>query len=58
MDLRKIEWDGMDCVDLAQDRNQQKALANTVIILRVPLNAGKFFEYLQKCQLLKKVSSP
>jgi hypothetical protein len=31
MDLREIGWDGMDWNDLAQDRDQWKALVNTVI---------------------------
>jgi hypothetical protein len=31
-----IEWDGMDWIDLAQDRDQWKALVNTVMNLRVP----------------------
>jgi hypothetical protein len=36
MDLREIEWGGMDWIDLAQDRDQWRALANTVMILWVP----------------------
>jgi hypothetical protein len=35
MDLREIRWDGMDWIDLAQDRDQWRALLNTVIKLRV-----------------------
>jgi hypothetical protein len=42
MDLREIGWDGVDSVDLAQDRDQWRALVNTVMNLRVPYNAGKF----------------
>jgi hypothetical protein len=36
MDLRGIGRDGMDWIDLAQDRGQWRALVNTVINLRVP----------------------
>jgi hypothetical protein len=43
MDLREIGWDGMDWIDLAYDRDQWRALVNTVINLRVPQNSGKFF---------------
>jgi hypothetical protein len=42
MDLREIGWDGMDWVDLAQDRDQWMALVNTVMNLRVPYNTGNF----------------
>jgi hypothetical protein len=36
IDLRKIGWDGMDWIDLAQDRDQGRALVNSVMNLRVP----------------------
>jgi hypothetical protein len=36
MDLREIEWCGMDWIDLVQDMEQWRALANTVMNLRVP----------------------
>jgi hypothetical protein len=35
-DLRDTVWEGMDWSDLAQDRDQWRALVNTVIKLRVP----------------------
>jgi hypothetical protein len=40
--LREIGWDGMDWIDLAQDKDQWRALVNAVKNLRVPYNAGKF----------------
>jgi hypothetical protein len=36
MDLREIGWDGMDWIELDQDRDQSGALVNTVMNLRVP----------------------
>jgi hypothetical protein len=36
MDLREIEWDGMDWIDLVQDRDLWWALVNTVMNLLVP----------------------
>jgi hypothetical protein len=36
MDLREIGWDGVDWIDLAQDRDQWRALLNTVMNLWVP----------------------
>jgi hypothetical protein len=35
MDLREIGWDGMDSVDVAQDRDQSRALVNTIMNLGV-----------------------
>jgi hypothetical protein len=35
MDLSEVGWDGMDWIDLAQDRDQWRALVNAVMILRV-----------------------
>jgi hypothetical protein len=36
MDLREIGWDGMDWINLAQDRDQWRTLVNTVKNLLVP----------------------
>jgi hypothetical protein len=33
MDLREIVWDDMDWIELAQDRDQWRALVNTVMNL-------------------------
>jgi hypothetical protein len=35
MDLREIGWNGMDQIDLAQDRDQWRALVNMVMNLQV-----------------------
>jgi hypothetical protein len=35
MVLRETGWDGMDCIHLAQDRVQWKALVNNVMNFRV-----------------------
>jgi hypothetical protein len=36
MDVRDIGWDEVDSIDMAQDRDQWRALLNTVLNLRVP----------------------
>jgi hypothetical protein len=36
MGLRKIGWDGMDWIDLAEDRDQWRTLVNAAMNLRVP----------------------
>jgi hypothetical protein len=34
--LKEIGWDGVDWIDMAQDRNKWRALVNTILNLRVP----------------------
>jgi hypothetical protein len=36
IDLSEIGWDGVDWIDMAQDRDPWRALVNTVLNLRVP----------------------
>jgi hypothetical protein len=42
MDLREIGLEGLDLIHLAEDRDQWRALVNTVMNLWVPLNARDF----------------
>jgi hypothetical protein len=42
IDLREIECDRRDWIDLAQDREQWRAFVDKVMNLRVLVNAGKF----------------
>jgi hypothetical protein len=43
--LEKRE-EGIDWIDLAQDRDKWRALVNAVMYLRVPQNAGNFLSSL------------
>jgi hypothetical protein len=37
IDLRELEWDGMDWINLSQDRDQWRALVNMAVMnLGVP----------------------
>jgi hypothetical protein len=42
MDCREIRCGGVDWIDMAQDRDQWRALVNMVMNLRVSQNVGKF----------------
>jgi hypothetical protein len=42
IDLREIECNGMDWLDLDEGRDQWRALVNTAMNLPVPQNSGKF----------------
>jgi hypothetical protein len=44
MDLREVGWDGVDWTDIAQDRDQWRALVNTV------LNLGSW-KFLRGCTI-------
>jgi hypothetical protein len=41
-DLMEIGWEGVDWIHVAQDRDQWRAVVNTVINLSVPQKAGSF----------------
>jgi len=42
MDLRQIALEGVEWIHLAQDRDQWRAIMNTVKYLRVPQKEGNF----------------
>jgi hypothetical protein len=42
MDVREIGWEDVDWIHLSQDRDQWRALVNTVMNLRVPIKTANF----------------
>jgi hypothetical protein len=46
MDLREIRWDGVDWINLAQDRDQWRTLVNMVMNFWVPKMFEKFLSAL------------
>jgi len=42
MDIQEMGREGMDWIELAQDRDRLQALVNAVMNLRIPYNAGNF----------------
>jgi hypothetical protein len=53
MDLVEVGWSDVDWVGLAQNRDRWRALVNSVLNLRVPLNAEK----LSSVQTARDLSS-
>jgi hypothetical protein len=50
MDLIEIGWDGMDWIDLAQDRDGNESSGS--------IKCWEFLEWLRNWQLLRKGSAP
>jgi hypothetical protein len=55
IDLREIGWDGVDWINLVQDRDQWRALLNTP---SGSLKSWEVPEWLHNRQLLRKGSAP
>jgi hypothetical protein len=53
MELVEVEWDDVNCIGLAQDRDRWRALVNSILNLRVPYNDGK----LSSVQITRDLSS-
>jgi hypothetical protein len=53
--IRQMGWDGMDSIDLAQDRDQRRALVNTV--MNDSTKCWEVLEWLHNWQLLRKGSA-
>jgi hypothetical protein len=51
MDLMNIGWEGVDWIDLGNNRNRRRALVNMVI--NVAFHKRREIDYLSYCRLLK-----
>jgi hypothetical protein len=58
MGLREIGWDGMDSIDLPQDRDQWRALVNMANELAGSIKCWEVLELLHNWQLVNKGSAP
>jgi hypothetical protein len=51
IDLGEVGWGDVDCIGMAKDRNRWRALVNSVLNIRVPLNARKLSSGLTSSNL-------
>jgi hypothetical protein len=58
MDVREIGWDGMGWIDLAQGRDQWRALVRTVMKPSGSIKCWDVLEWLHNWQHFKKGSAP
>jgi hypothetical protein len=58
MDLRQIGWDGVNWIDVTQDRDQWRALVNTVLKPSGIIKCWEVLQWLHNWQILKMGSAP
>ena len=44
MGLREVRWEGINWIDVVQDRDRWRAAVNTVMNLQVSIKCGEFFK--------------
>jgi hypothetical protein len=50
MEIREIGWSGIDWIYLAQDRDQRRALVNTVMNIRGPFSSCTIGGFSRRAQ--------
>jgi hypothetical protein len=50
MDFREIGWDGLDWIDLYQDRNQWRALVNTAMNIWIVAGSQEGLNSVSECE--------
>jgi hypothetical protein len=58
MDLREMGWDGVNWINLAEDRGQWRALVNTVMNIGGSIKCWEVLEWLYNWQFLRNDSAP
>jgi hypothetical protein len=58
MNLREIGWDGMDWIDVAQDRDQWRALGEHCSEPSGFIKCWEILQWLHNWRLFKKSSAP
>jgi hypothetical protein len=48
---KEIGWQGVECYNLSQDRDQLWVLVNMVMNLQAPYNVGKYLDQLKNYDL-------